>query len=163
MHPFLSLMMIMAISFFSLIANAQDVSIQWKDLSAAERQNILNTWRALPQAEKGPFMLYRQKAIKNLSEEKKQQYTTIAEEREAREAALEKAYQKRQAAEEEARAITEKLKPNAPEPIINDIAQPEAITPIDTTPAVNADPANANSTEAEKQEHKIKGLLENFF
>lgn len=120
-------------------AMAQDANIQWKDLSAGERQNILNTWRALPQDDKKPFMVYREEAIKSLSDEKKALYVDKAQERAAREKELEEAYQKR-VAEEEKRLQTEskaKIEAAAAEEQVlqeeDDVAKPSK------TPSANPD------------------------
>lgn len=153
-----SIFAFLMVIFLSSAAVAQDANIQWKDLSAGERQSILNTWRALPNEGKTSFMTYRAQALKDLSDEKKAKYAKIAEERSAREIEMEKAYEKRQENEK-------KL----------EMAKPEPIAPIDSTPMEEAKPAGIpmptpvgedTKKSTEKSESKAdtaKKMLDKFF
>lgn len=176
MRFFIALFSVLTVFFFASSAMAQSTDIQWKDLSARERQGILNQWRALPQAEKGPFIRYSTQAIEGLSEEKKAQYDDIAEERAEKEKKLHAAYEKRQAEEKKSRAIAEKPKPAAievPAPIVNKISDPAAIAPsasIDMekaapieaiTPAVEGQPTEEKSSESASD--KAKKMMDKFF
>lgn len=173
MRLFLAVFSTLTLFFLATSAMAQSADIQWKDLSAGERQGILNQWRALPQAEKGPFIAYRTQAIKNLSEEKKAQYSDVAKARAKKEQALHADYKKRQAVEKKEQAKIEKARATAieaPAPIINEISQPDAIAPgasiemdkaAPVAPAVETKPTDKATDESASE--KAQKMIDKFF
>ena len=167
-----SFLALLTVLFLSSAAFAQDADIQWKDLSAGERQGILNTWRSLPQDEKGPFILYREETIKNLSAEKKAKYADTAKARAEREKSSAIAYEKRQA-EEEKRALEIEKVEDIAKPVVPTIEAPKAVKSLETKPieaakpAEVAEPAVMNAEQKTKEDasaaEKAKELLNKFF
>ena len=125
MKRFLLSSLLLAALTIAGTALAQDVTIAWKDLSAGERNRILNEWRALDSAERGPFIQYRDKAIAEFDETKKAQHLETAKERIKRKTAIEKSHKEKQAKEKINSAAT--LEPIAVEPTTGGI---KPITPI---------------------------------
>ena len=151
------------------IAFAEDVTIVWKDLSFAERNRILNEWRALERSERGPFIQYRDKAIAAFDEAKKAQYLETAENRIKRKEAVEKSHAEKQKIEElehieKHRLEDAKIDSAATlDPIVTE-PTPSAIEPIapsgtDIEPITTTQPA----TDVEEKPKVDQNLIDKFF